>query len=144
MAGTENHLARYIRYALIVLGGVLLLLFIFLIVQYRTLRYEQVLNAREVRSAVLQHHAPLSASDADDIRSWMTFDYINKVFAMPPSYLENQLQIVDPRYPRLSLSSYAKSKNIASADFLIEVESAIREYVPPQNSSGTASSTTTR
>ncbi len=47
---------------------------------------------------------------------------------MPPGYLKVQLGVTDPRYPRLSLSSYAKSQHISSETITIEAEAAIRAY----------------
>ena len=118
---------RDIRYALIILGAILLVLAVFLVANYLSLRRAQVINAREMRaSALFAHHAPLAASDAGIIRSWMTFDYVNKLFALPSEYLQAQLQINNTHYPRLTIGSY-----------LSEVENAVRNYSAPANATGT-------
>jgi len=69
---------------------------------------------------------PLTASDAASIQSWMTFDYLNKVFALPPEFLKTTFGITDPRYPRLSLAHYAETKGVSAANFTDAVKNAIR------------------
>ena len=49
--------------------------------------------------------APLSLQDVGIVRSWMTFDYLNRVFRLPPGYLKDALHISDARYPHLSLET---------------------------------------
>ena len=130
---------RYIRYALIILAVILLILVVFLVANYLSLRRQQFISMRELHfSELLEHHAPLAVSSAEIIRSWMTFDYVNKLFALPPNYLQAQLQITNSHYPKLTISSYAKSENLNVATFLGEVETAIRNYVPPANATTTA------
>jgi hypothetical protein len=118
MASDSQH-EKWIRYALIVLAGVLAALLIFLFFQYQSLRRQQVLGMHQLHAAFfLEHHAPLPVSDAGVIRSWMTFDYVNKLFALPPDYLKAQLHIVDSRYPRYTISTA----------FLGQVQNAVRNY----------------
>ena len=121
--------ARYLKYALIILGFLLLVLVVFFYLEYRSLRRAQIINARELfLTGFIHDHGPLGANEAVLIRSWMTFDYINKIFKLPPDYLKTQLQIKDVRYPLLSLSSYAKSGGINSVSFLNSVTSAVQSY----------------
>ena len=136
-------MARYIRWALIGLAAVLVVLLIFFIVQYQNLRQQEILTTRALHwSMVLEHHAPLAPSEAGIIRSWMTFDYINKLFALPTGYLQTQLQISDAHYPRLTISSYAKTENASTTAFLGEVENAVRNYVGSSTPSSTLISPT--
>lgn len=127
----HNHrAARHVKYALIVLGVVLTILVILLFREYRSLRRAQVINAREAWStAFIRQHRPPTANDAGFIRPWMTFDYINKIFNLPSDYLKTQLQITDPRYPKLSISGYARSQHIDTGTFLGSVMSAVRNYL---------------
>jgi hypothetical protein len=129
----NHHSGRYIRYALIILAVILIALLVFFVAEYRSLRRAQLINMREGRiSQLLQKHAPLPASDATTIRTWMTFDYVNKLFALPPEYLQAQLQITDPHYPRLTIASYAKNTSLNQTTLLGEVEAAVRNYPAPR------------
>jgi hypothetical protein len=131
---------RWIRWILFGLALALAILLFFVVAQYRALRRQQFMSDREFRvSELLASHAPLPASEASAVRTWMTFDYINKVFALPPAYLQAQLQITDARYPRLTLASYASATKLDPTVVLNQVESAIRNYPAPEK--GTATST---
>jgi hypothetical protein len=138
----ENRaIEKHIRYALIILSGIFVLLLIFLFWQYESLRREQLLDSRHLRSAAfLQHHAPLPVSDAAIMKSWMTFDYINKLFALPASYLRDELQIANSHYPHLTIADYAKSQSLNAAVFLNEVEQAVERYRASSSSSSLSSS----
>src|SRR5579871_1453718 len=122
----------YVRYTIIVLAVVLVILFIFLFLQYRNLRRSQVIEQREAWiSAVLKDHeakGPLTASDINIVRPWMTFDYVNKLFNIPSNYLATALTISDPYYPQVSIGAYAKNKNIDVNIFLNQVDVALNNY----------------
>ncbi len=137
---TGNHRAeRYIRYALIVFGVLFLVLFVFLLAQYLFLRRHYLFDARQFHiPELLERHAPIPVSDAGLIHSWMTFDYINKLFALPPDYLKTKIPITDPYYPRTTISSYAKMENVDAAAMVTQVENAVRVYVAPNNSTTTS------
>jgi hypothetical protein len=123
---------KRIRYALIIFAGLLAALLIILFFQYRTLQRQQFVGMRQLRAAIfLEHHAPLPAADANAVRSWMTFDYINRLFALPPNYLRTQLGVTaSSSYPRMTISNYAKSENASSTVLLDEIENAIRNFSP--------------
>jgi len=126
-------MGRYMKYALIILGVILVVLAVLLYLQYRTLRHEQFLSARQHWFDVfIRHHGPLLPQDADLIRPWMTFDYINKIFNLPPGYLQSRLAITDPRYPKLSISGLVKDDQGNGAAILDAVVSAVRNYQPPK------------
>src|SRR5208283_6194519 len=106
----NNHTAHYVKDAVIVLAVILVVLVIFFVIDYRALRHAQIVhNHQSWLAAILAHHAPLSANDVDVIRPWMTFDYINTAFRLPPDYLKTQLSVVDTRYPQLTISSYVRT-----------------------------------
>lgn len=77
----------------------------------------------------LERHEPLSVNDIGVVRPWMTFDYVNKLFGVPPDYLKARLTISDARYPRLSLSGYAKYEHLDSTVLVDQVASALRDYL---------------
>ena len=67
-----------------------------------------------------------------DISSWMTFDYINHLFAIPPQYLQTNLTITDVRYPRLTISGYGRDKNLSPTDSLANVQNAVKMFFAPK------------
>lgn len=83
----------------------------------------RIAAARESRRKSLE-----LASNPSLIESWMTFDYLNHIFALPPEYLKNTLSISDTRYPKLTLHSYAKRNSIAENAFLSEVKDAVTKH----------------
>ena len=61
----------------------------------------------------------------ETIEDWMTFNYLNHVFDLPPIYLENILQIQDVRYPNISIRQYAESRHLDDATFLAQVRAVL-------------------
>lgn len=76
------------------------------------------------RTPVFQQRTPQKLT-ANTIQPWMTFDYINFVFKMPPSYLKNILGITDTRYPNIRIDRYAKIYQIDQTVLL----TTIKKYV---------------
>jgi hypothetical protein len=135
---SEEKLEQWIRYTLLILALVLAVLLVFLYVQYRTLRRQQFVDAYQThQSEILARHAPLPPEDAGVIRSWMTFDYLNKIFALPPGYLRTGLGIADAHYPRMTVATYAKDADLTAAAALNQVENAVRSYALPQTATST-------
>jgi hypothetical protein len=125
----QQPLSQRIKITLIVLGVLLVVLFVLLVRDYLALRRTDAINRRELSlSAFVQKNGPLNASEVGAIRSWMTFDYINKIFALPKDYLKDQLHISDPRYPNIALSSYASENKIATTEAVNDIEGAIVHY----------------
>jgi hypothetical protein len=128
MAG--DHTAKYLKYVLIALGVILFVLMVFFALSYRTLRHEQLVSAREFWiSSIIRNHGPLTVADTSIIRPWMTFDYVNKIFNLPPDYIKTTLAVTDPRYPQLSLGSYAKHIATTSNAFAGDVANVVRSYL---------------
>ena len=122
-------MSRSIKYAMIVLGIVLVFLFAFLVRDYRDLRREQVISARKVfLAAFVKNHGHLAVGDATVIRPWMTFDYVNKLFGLPTAYLQDQLMVTNPHYPQVTLSGYANAEHVNVTAFVTSVEDAVRSY----------------
>ena len=86
---------RAIRVTLIVLSITTAILLAFLVRDYRTTH----------RPYFSRTHAPLTASDVSIIQSWMTLDYVNRIFALPPDMLKTTLSITDARYPRMPVAT---------------------------------------
>jgi hypothetical protein len=75
-----------------------------------------------------RHSGPLPVSSATSIQSWMTFDYVNYLFALPPNYLQTALGITAATYPRLSIDHYAVLSNTTADNALANVKRAIENY----------------
>ena len=115
---------------LILLCVVFAILVFFLVREIRHLNHTEIINARELQvSNFLREHGPLTINDIGIVAPWMTFDYINKLFALPPTYLETTLGVSNSRYPQMSLSSDARSTGVSSAFLIGKVESALQKYL---------------
>ena len=115
------------------LGGAifaLIVLSIMLFQQYQRIRHLGYIAAH--RQSILRslHGAgTLTPADAGTTQSWMTFDYVNHIFSLPPQYLQTKLSITDPKYPRLTISAYSmESTAIPQSQVLMAVQNAISAY----------------
>jgi hypothetical protein len=66
--------------------------------------------------------------DAAAIRAWMTFDFINDVFKLPPAYLQSSLAINSTSYPRITIRQAAKLVGISEIDYLLRAQNAVASY----------------
>ena len=71
---------------------------------------------------------PQSSRTAKNIQAWMTFDYLNKTYQLPPTYLKQSLNISDTRYPNLSVRRLAIDMNKNTTTTTALVEMSIRSY----------------
>lgn len=134
MPARKTHQPDYLVIVLITLGVLLVILVAFLVSEYRTLRRENLINIHRAHFAELyEQHIPLPVSDAGIVRSWMTFAYVNKVFAIPSSTMKTDLMIIDPHYPNISISTWAKEANINSASATVEVQQTITSTLAPRS-----------
>ncbi len=82
--------------------------------------------------AALRRRGPLTAVDSSYIQAWMTFDYINTAFNIPPGYLSNYLannvRDSSDQYPHISISHYARETATSSAALTIDITSAVQAY----------------
>ncbi len=76
-----------------------------------------------------QRHQAWTKNDLGRVQSWLTFDYLNFVFRLPPTYLESQLPAPDSKYPNISIEAYADRHKLDHLKFLEEVRSAIGNYL---------------
>ena len=85
---------------------------------------------RPVRRFFSNHvHRSINANDVNTVQSWMTFDYINKVFKLPQDYLKNNLSVSDSSYPNETIGRYARSKKEKSSAVLTQVQEALHNYL---------------
>lgn len=71
---------------------------------------------------------PLAEADADAIRAWMTFEYLNRVFGLPQEYLRAELALADARYPRVSIAEVADARQVPAETIRTQTQTAIRKY----------------
>lgn len=64
----------------------------------------------------------------NEVGVWMTFDYINFIFKLPPDYLKNYLSINDARYPNIKVGHYIRENNLNPAVFIQDIKQAIMIY----------------
>ena len=85
---------------------------------------------QSITARVARHRAARERllENPEAIESWMTFDYLDKIFSMPPEYLKSKLSISDSQYPRMTIHSYAKKEDIAENEFLASVRKAVRSF----------------
>lgn len=107
------------RYSVPVLAIILVFLCGVLFRDYRNIR----------RISDPPRYAPWRSADIDTIEAWMTFDYINHAFVLPPACLESALAVTDVRYPRITIARFAKNTNTAPAVILSRVRDAVRVCV---------------
>jgi hypothetical protein len=124
----ERHLIDWVVASL---GVILAVLLFFFVRQYRTLQREEFIATHRAMTSALRNHPLLVANDADTIRSWMTFDYLNGFFKMPPDYLKNQLSISDPAYPKMTINKLAKDTHQNPSSTLVEVQNTVRQFFAP-------------
>ena len=118
--------------------GLLLSILVILIVlaayfQFREYNLFQISQSRidnhlKFLQAFNNRKTALTASDVGLIQPWMTFDYVNTIFKLPATYLKDTLNISDSSFPKISLAKYAKSKGIATSDFLVTVRNAVTGF----------------
>ena len=85
--------------------------------------------ARKEWISDLRASGPATLKNVPSIQSWMTFDYINHLFALPSSYLQSHLSIAEARYPRLALEEYAEDMHLTQATVLTEVKNTVTTYL---------------
>lgn len=136
-----NKERRFIDWTIAGLGIILAVLLFFFVRQYQTLRHEAILSAREswLMNAI-KNHPHLTVNDVSAIHTWMTFDYLDKLFNLPPEYLKARLSVSDTRYPKLTIGEFAEDTKQSASGTLMEVQNAVRLYITnlsPLNTSST-------
>lgn len=121
---------KYWAWGIVAILSVTLIFLCFQLVRvYRhNARAETVSTERATFTTLLSHHAPLTAANTSYIQTWMTFDYVNTIYKLPPIYLQNALSITDTHYPHISITRYARENKMTSVAFLDQVKTAVGAY----------------
>ena len=64
----------------------------------------------------------------NNIKPWMTFNYLNVIFKIDPLYLKNFLNINDSKYPNIRIDQYARKNNISIPYYVETIKTAIINY----------------
>jgi len=64
----------------------------------------------------------------NNIKPWMTFNYLNIIFKLDPLYLKNTLNITDLRYPNIRIDGYARINNINPLSYVENIKNLIINY----------------
>jgi len=128
----NRNIKSYWAWGVVAILSVVLIYLCFQLVRvYRhNARAETISTERSTFTTLLSHHAPLTTANTAYIQSWMTFDYINTIFKLPPAYLQTALGITDAHYPHISLTRYAHTNKIDTNTFLTEVENTVASSTP--------------
>jgi len=107
---------------------VLIVLCVFLVRQYQHIQRLDYISQQRSLFISIHGSGPLTAADASSTQEWMTFDYIDKAFTLPPQYLQTALAITDSRYPRMTITRYASVAGLSQPEALLKVQDAIRAF----------------
>ena len=118
------------------LGIIIIILLVVLIVIFGAIR-------QPLRLPPIPRHAPWSEPDLARVQPWLTFDFINFVFRLPPTYLASKLPAPDRRYPNLSIERYADRNNLNHAQFLNAIKINIGNYLIQEKTSFNNTATAT-
>lgn len=89
----------------------------------------QARHGRGVRTSGLKLHRMMTAADAVLIQSWMSFDYIARVFGIPIFQLQTALRIEDSDFSRMTIGKYAKENGLDALDVTQRVVTVVRNYL---------------
>ena len=64
----------------------------------------------------------------NNIKVWMTFDYLNTIFKLDPIYLQKTLNINDLKYPNIRIDHYARNHGLNSFSLLDSIQKSITNY----------------
>jgi len=128
---TKRHIVIYITTIVVSLLLFGLALYFFS-ADYRRLQQSGILGYPRSRHFLNAFNTrakpPIPVSQADLIRTWMTFAYVNKAFNLPGDYLRNMLEITDRAYPNIAIRALAERQHLLPDAYLESVKEAIRQY----------------
>ena len=129
MPEERDHEGTYLRYIILALLIALVVLLVIFGLQYHALRRAQIMSDRaSLRTMLMGRHGPLGAGEVSIIQSWMTFDYIEHLFAVPSTTIKAGMNITDTHYPHLTLGSYAKGTGTSTAATINTIQVIIQRY----------------
>jgi hypothetical protein len=121
---------RFLKIAFAIAVLALAVLFFLFLGQYRTLQREHYLGTRSSMLTALKSRGAVTPADATFIQPWMTFDYVNHIFSLPPAYLQATIAITDARYPRLTIEEYAEDAHLSLSTLLPQLQQAVASHAP--------------
>lgn len=125
--GSKKPRLAYLTYVFIGLLCIVSLLVLARVLrEVQRLRDAGLLSSR--RNAIVRKNTTGVTAKLSTIAGWMTFRYVNKVFSLPPGYLQQELGIEDAKYPNIEIARYAKEVNKDSTVFVGEVRAAVSRY----------------
>lgn len=71
----------------------------------------------------------LTSDDISKIEWWMSFEYVNFAFHIPPEYFRDTLGIDDKKYPRIALRKYAKEQGKDVTVFVQDIRTLVGDYL---------------
>ena len=108
---------------------VLLIAFLALALHWLTVDYRRLRLGRSRDGYDRSHQQVPSITEVDHIQEWMTFNYVNKVFDLPPDYLKTQLNVTSTKYPATTIrSAHGRDKETGEI-YLEKVKRSVREYL---------------
>jgi hypothetical protein len=129
---THQRVEQFLKIIIAIAAVILVVLCVLLVREYAHIRRIESVAAHGSLFAAIRARGPVGASDARFIETWMTFDYLNHLFSLPPSYLQTSLAIADSRYPRITLAEYAADQRLDAPTFLSQVQNAVGAYFANQ------------
>ena len=64
----------------------------------------------------------------NNIKPWMTFNYLNVIFKIDPLYLKDSLNINDSKYPNIRIDQHARKNHLNLPSYIENIKSAITNY----------------
>ena len=83
---------------------------------------------------MLQSRQPTPPS-VESLEEWMTLNYINKLFNLPPDYLKLALAVSDVSYPNITISKLSAEKNESADAYVATVKEAVKSYLNQNSTS---------
>lgn len=114
---------------IVFLLGLLAMLFVLLVgLLWREYRTVAPVPPRPKVEWVGERGHDLLSEPTDVLRPWMTFEYVARIFALPPQFLRDSLGITDTRYPKLSIAAYARRTGMTPDAAIARIAAVIAAY----------------
>lgn len=107
--------------------------------QYQRIEHQNLIKVQKLNLTNIRHRHALTANDTSLIESWMTFNYISAVFAVPADYLKNSLGLNDSKYPYLTINHYARAHKLNVQTFTNNLIGTVKQYLLSNNPAGSNS-----
>jgi hypothetical protein len=95
---------------------------------YHDVRKDMPLRGARHPHAPQEWTHPLNPHDLEFLSDWMTFTYINKIFALPQAELQTSLGIASSGYPNITVRKAALERGEKPAALLARVKENITLY----------------